>query len=188
MAENSVAVVGRGKTFFDGSTPDAAGGLHLEGTVHAFPDSDPDDSTVKRSNGNVVCILVRNKHSAAVLPGTVITWDSTRPHKTTGAPAGGAVGATICAGIVDDHLPSAGAAVDDLFWVIVRGRAKIAYAQGAIGHNDHCFSSGATAAGRVGKVTSPTVAQHLLRIGTGSETIADAGTGDIIVNMPIGPA
>ena len=189
MADTSVAPVARGKTFFDGGTVDAAGALHLEGTVHAFPDTDPDDATIKRSNGNVVCILVRNKHSAAVTPGQCITWDSTRPHKTTGAPAGGAVGVTICAGIVDDHLPSAGAPVDDLFWLIVRGRAKVE-AQGAIGHNDHVFASGATTAGRVGVIASGSVAltTALNQIGTGSETITSTNSGDIIVNMRIGPA
>ena len=165
----------------------AAGGLHLEGTVHAFPDTDPDDVVKRRSGGNCVCILVRNKHSGAVTPGQVVTWDSTRPHQSTGAPAGGAVGVTICAGVVDDHLPSAGAAVDDLYWLIVRGRAKVE-AQGAIGHNDNVFASGATAAGRAGAVASPTVAQHLNRIGTGSDTITSTNSGVIIVNMPIGPA
>ena len=189
MAENSVAPVKRGGTFFEGSTPDAAGGLHLEGLVHAFPDTDPDDQVKRRSGGNCVCILVRNKHSGAVTPGQVVTWNSTRPHKTTGAPAGGAVGTTICAGVVDDHLPAAGAAVDDLYWLIVRGRAKVE-AQGAIGHNDHVFSSGATEAGRAGVIASGSVAltTALNQIGTGSETITSTNSGDIIVNMRIGPA
>jgi len=189
MAENSVAPVARGETFFKGGTADAAGGLHLEGTVHAFPDTDPDDVVKRRSGGNCVCILVRNKHSAAVTPGQVVTWDSTRPHQTTGAPAGGAVGVTICAGVVDDHLPSAGAPVDDLYWLIVRGRAKVE-AQGSIGHNDHVFASGATTSGRAGVIASGSVSltTALNQIGTGSETISSTAKGDIIVNMRIGPA
>ena len=187
MAENSVAPVARGDTFFKGGTADAAGGLHLEGLVHVFPDSDPDDRLNRRSGGNVVCILVRNKHSGAVTPGQVVTWSSTRPHKTTGAPVGSLAG--ICAGVVDDHLPSAGAAVDDLYWLIVRGRAKIT-AQGSIGHNDHVFASGATTAGRAGVIASGSVAltTALNQIGTGSESIASTASGDIIVNMRIGPA
>ena len=190
MADTSVAPVARGATFFDGSTPDAAGALHLEGLVHAFPDTDPDDQVKRRSGGNVVCILVRNKHSAAVTPGQVITWSTTRPHKTTGGPAGGAVGATLCAGVVDDHLPAAGAAVDDLYWLIVRGRAKIE-CQASIGHNDYVFSSGATEAGRAGKILagSVTLITALNQIGTGSDTITTTGDkGVIIVNMRIGPA
>ena len=189
MAENSVAPVARGETFFKGGTADAAGALHLEGLVHAFPDTDPDDQVKRRSGGNVVCILVRNKHSAAVTPGQVVTWDSTRPHQTTGAPAGGAVGVTICAGVVDDHLPAAGAPVDDLYWLIVRGRAKVE-AQGAIGHNDHVFASGASTAGRAGVIASGSVSltTALNQIGTGSETVSSTAKGDIIVNMRIGPA
>ena len=189
MADTSVAPVARGETFFDGGTADAAGGLHLEGLVHSFPDTDPDDTTKRRSGGNVVCILVRNKHSGAVTPGQVVTWDSTRPHLSTGAPAGGAVGTSICAGVVDDHLPSAGAAVDDLYWLIVRGRAKIT-AQGSIGHNDHVFASGATTAGRAGVIASGSVAltTALNQIGTGSETLSSLASGDIIVTLSIGPA
>ena len=184
MAENSVAPVARGKTFFDGGTADAAGGLHLEGLVHVFPDSDPDDRLNRRSGGNVVCILVRNKHSGAVTPGQVVTWSSTRPHKTTGAPVGSLAG--ICAGVVDDHLPSAGAAVDDLYWLIIRGRAKIT-GHTAIGHNDYVFGSGTT--GRAQAIASPTVAQHLNMIGLGDETISGTGvSGDIVVSMQAGPA
>ena len=41
MAENSVAPVARGDSFFKGGTADAAGGIHLEGIVHVFPDTDP---------------------------------------------------------------------------------------------------------------------------------------------------
>ena len=183
MAENSVAPVARGDTFFKGGTADAAGGLHLEGLVHVFPDTDPDDATNRRSGGNTVCILVRNKHSGAVTPGQVVTWSSTRPHKTTGAPVGSLAG--LCAGVVDDHLPSAGAAVDDLYWLIVRGRAKVT-AQGTLDHNAHVFGSGTS--GRAQAIASPTVAQHINMIGTGSEDVTTGNSGDIIVNMPIGPA
>lgn len=122
MAENSVAPVARGKTFFDGGTADAAGALHLEGIVHVFPDTNPADATKRRSGGNVVAILVRNGTGSAVLPGRIYTWTAAKAGKTVGALAGADA---YCAGVADDHLPTAGAPANDLFWLIVRGNCNV---------------------------------------------------------------
>tara|TARA_R110000824_G_scaffold174823_3_gene353012 strand:- start:942 stop:1517 length:576 start_codon:yes stop_codon:yes gene_type:complete len=133
MAENSVAPVARGESFFKGGTADADGGKHLEGMVHHFPDTDPADTTKRRSGGNVVAILVRNGTGGAVLPGRVYTWTASKAGTTVGALAGADA---YVAGVADDHLPSAGAASNDLFWLIVKGNCHIlldaAVAAGAV--------------------------------------------------------
>ena len=122
MAENSVAPVARGETFFMGGTPDADGGKHLEGIVHHFPDTSPSDTTKRRSGGNVSAILVRNGTGGAVLPGRIYTWTATKDGTTVGALAGADA---YCAGVADDHLPTAGAASNDLFWLIVKGNCNV---------------------------------------------------------------
>ena len=122
MAENSVAPVARGESFFKGGTADAAGGVHLEGIVHVFPDTDPSDETKRRSGGNVVAILVRNGTGGAVLPGRIYTWTAGSEGRKVGALAGADA---YCAGVADDHLPTGGAASNDLFWLIVRGNCNV---------------------------------------------------------------
>ena len=122
MAENSVAPVARGESFFKGGTADAAGGVHLEGIVHVFPDTDPSDETKRRSGGNVTAILVRNGTGGAVLPGRVYTWTAGSEGKKVGALSGADA---YVAGIADDHLPTAGAASNDLFWLIVKGNCHV---------------------------------------------------------------
>ena len=184
MAENSVAPVERGGTFFEGGTPDADGGVHLEGLVHVFPDSDPDDRIKRRSGGNVVCILVRNTHSAAVTPGQVVTWEAAYFGKRTDAPCGTL--AERVAGVVDDHLPAAGAAVNDLYWLIVRGKADVVN-DGGIAADEMLFASGTTA-GRVIKVASPSGTQACRQIGTAIATVATATEGTVFIDVNGGPA
>ena len=122
MAENSVAPVARGESFFKGGTADSAGGVHLEGIVHHFPDTNPADTTKRRSGGNVVAILVRNGTGGAVLPGRVYTWTAGSEGTKVGALAGADA---YCAGVADDHLPTAGAPSNDIFWLIVKGNCNV---------------------------------------------------------------
>ena len=184
MAENSVAPVERGGTFFEGGTPDADGGGHLEGLVHAFPDTDPSDVVKRRSGGNVVCILVRNTHSAAVTPGQVVVWEAAYHGKRTDAPCS-VLGERV-AGVVDDHLPSAGAAVNDLYWLIVRGKADVIN-DGGISINSMLFASGTTA-GQVILVASPSGTQACRTIGTAITAVADDVKGTVHIDITGGPA
>jgi hypothetical protein len=184
MAENSVAPVARGDTFYKGGTADADGGIHLEGLVHVFPDTDPDDRLNRRSGGNVVCILVRNTHSAAVTPGQVVVWEAAYHGKRTDAPCGTL--AERVAGVVDDHLPTAGAAVNDLYWLIVRGSADVVN-DGGIAADSMLFASGTTA-GRVILVASPSGTQGCRTIGTGIATVATTVKGTVHIDIHGGPA
>ena len=183
MAENSVAPVARGDTFFKGGTADAAGGKHLQGLVHVFPNSDPDDTTKRRNGGNVICVLVRNTHTAAVLPGEVVIWKAAAHGTETGEPCGTL--AEHVAGVVDAHLPSAGAAVDDLYWLIIRGDAKVTN-DGGIAEDDIIFASGTTA-GRVIKLGTPSGTQACRQIGTAVATVAEDVAGVIHVNVSDSP-
>jgi hypothetical protein len=181
MAENSVAPVARGGTFFEGGTADAAGGLHLEGTVHAFPNTDPDDVVKRRNGGNVVCILVRNTHTAAVTPGQCVTWTAAKFGTETGAPIAALAGAV--AGIVDDHLPAAGAAVNDLYWLIVRGQAKVtitaAIASGDI--SEPLFGSATT--GQVN--TKATPAGYDFTNVVGRALAASGAAASVVINVDV---
>ena len=187
MAENSVAPVARGKTFFDGGTVDTSGGKHLEGTVHVFPTTDPDDTTNRRDGGNVTCILVRNSHSAALLPGIVVKW---KTDATSGSElvegrevVGGDIGLKArAAGVVDDHLPAAGVPVGDLFWLVVKGQCKCTV-DGAVAAGAIVLS--AAADGHVKSQTSLSNLEQLYAIGIngGHSTISDNGTGVINVNI-----
>ena len=183
MAENSVAPVARGDTFFKGGTVDVDGGKHLQGLVHVFPNSDPDDTTKRRNGGNVICVLVRNTHSGAVTPGQVVIWKAAAHGTETGAPA--STLAEHVAGVVDDHLPSAGAAVNDLYWLIIRGDAKVTN-DGGIAEDDILFASGTTA-GRVIKVAAPSGTQACRRIGTAVATVATATAGVVHINVSDSP-
>jgi hypothetical protein len=185
MAENSVAPIARGETFFAGGTADAAGAVHLEGLVHAFPDTDPADVVKRRSGGNVVCVLVRNTHSAAVLPGNVVVWKTLKFGKETGAPC--STLAERVAGVVDDHLPAAGCAINDLYWLIVRGPADVIADTGNIAEDNMVFASG-TNAGRAILIASPSGTQACRQLGTGIVAITAAATGTIFVDVNGGPA
>ena len=182
MADTSVAPVARGETFFQGSTPDADGGGHLEGLVHAFPDSDPDDVVKRRSGGNVVCILVRA--SVAVTPGQIVVWQAAYHGKRTAAAS--SVLAERVAGVVDDHLPAAGAAVNDLYWLIVRGSADVVN-DGGIAADSMLFASGTTA-GRTILVAAPSGTQACRTIGTGIATVATTVKGTVHIDIHGGPA
>jgi hypothetical protein len=181
MAENSVAPVERGGTFFEGGTADANGGGHLEGLIHAFPDTDPSDVVKRRSGGNVVCILVRA--SVAVTPGQVVVWQAAYHGKRTAAAS--SVLAERVAGVVDDHLPAAGVAVNDLYWLIVRGNADVIN-DGGIAADSMLFAS-ATTAGQVILVASPSGTQACRTIGTGIATVADDVKGTVHIDIAGGP-
>lgn len=186
MAENSVAPVARGGTFFEGGTPDAAGGLHLEGTVHAFPNTDPDDVVKRRNGGNVVCILVRNTHTAAVTPGQVVTWTAGKFGTETGAPVAALAGPV--AGIVDDHLPAAGVAVNDLYWLIVRGQAKVTITSAIAGGDISEPLFGSATAGQVNVKATPAGYDFTNVVGR-ALAASDAGTANVInVDVENSPA
>lgn len=107
-------------------TIDATGGGHLEGMEYDFEDLDFSvqlGAGAQRSGRRVRCRIVRNKSGGLLLPKKAV-----KPY--TAAAAKGdvfsetdgyaALGDPIL-GIVDEFLPAAGVAANELFWVVTRG-------------------------------------------------------------------
>jgi hypothetical protein len=155
----------RGKTFLTGSpdrTIDATMKVDLEGSIKHFDDVDPtvtSGAKMRRSNKRVVCMLVRNEmaNSAVVLPQRVVKWKSGQRNRQIDGYC--ALTNEACAGVVDEFLTSAGAALHDLFWITVQGPTLMlnALAANTIALDDllgalTAVTSGATTAGRVGVV------------------------------------
>lgn len=125
MPDRAVQPVARGKTFYGGETIDANNyaGVHLEGLKTVFPNTNPADRKNKRNSGDVLAILVRNVSTIALLPGMACTWKAGfRNRRVDGKSR---TTAQEVAGFVDDHLPSAGVPVGDLFWLIVEGECLL---------------------------------------------------------------
>ena len=122
---NVTGLPNRGKTFL-GSNPNrtiaASMKTDIEGTKCEFDDVDPTPTAgvrVKRSNRNVVCLLVRNEAAAALLPKRIVKWKSgQRGRQVDGYTC---ITNEAAAGVVDEFLTSAGVAVHDLFWIVVQG-------------------------------------------------------------------
>jgi hypothetical protein len=123
--DTNVNIVPRGKTFYNGNTIDSnnLGGVELEGMRHTFKDTDPANLAVKGNRGGagreVTAILVRNVSTIALVPGKAVTYAAGYRQRRVD----GYARLTACevAGVVDDHLPAAGVAVNDLFWLIIDG-------------------------------------------------------------------
>jgi hypothetical protein len=100
-----------------------AGTVQLEGTLREFDDDDS-AATVStgpktRSGGTQTCRLVRNVSGIALLPKRAVTWKAAYRNRRVDGYA--EVTACEVAGIVDEHLPSAGCPTNDLFWLVVDG-------------------------------------------------------------------
>ena len=183
MADNVVNLPPRGKTYLKGPnrTPGTTYGtsLALEGIRKVFKDVDyssTDSIKPPRSGGEVVCILVRNDSGTTLLPGRVCTWKSTYQGRRVDGYTRLDQGQPV-AGIVDEFLPAAGVADDDLFWLVVRGPAlvKKALNGNTLAKDDFVVAitaatSQATTAGRIMSIASTSDAtngasQVLNRIG-----------------------
>lgn len=127
-----------GKTWSSGqetaTSPDAYSGQStggpptgLEGTVASFNSVDvPENSGLQTllSGREMHAIAVRNTHSAAVLPGQIVLWEGAYRGRRTDALADDADAAHLVAGVVDPFVKEGGVAVNDLYWLIVKGPVR----------------------------------------------------------------
>lgn len=127
MADNvSGGLPKRGKTRFSG-TPDTITGqsIAIEGTEVSFRDdyTSGNDPRRIRSGRSITCRLVRNVSTVALLPGRLVVWKAGfRGLRVDGYSS--TTGQEV-AGVVDDQLPTAGVAVNDLFWLMRAGPALV---------------------------------------------------------------
>jgi hypothetical protein len=190
MADSVVTLPGRGKTYLKGPnrTPGSTYGVSvaIEGIRKVFKDVDyssTDSIKPPRSGGEVECILVRNTSGTTLLPGRVCVWASTYQGRRVDGYTSLDQGQPV-AGIVDEFLPTAGVADDDLFWLVVKGPALIKKALSAatLAKDDFVVAitaatSQATTAGRIMSIASTSNAtngcsQVLNRIGIAMSTSA----------------
>lgn len=115
--------IARGKTFYDGATIDTANydGVGLEGRVVAFADRDPSVSgtAAVRSGSFAVYLIVRNVSGVALPKGRLVAWASGYTGKRVDSIT--RTTAQAAAGVVDDHIGSAGVPNGDLFLLCVKG-------------------------------------------------------------------
>jgi len=107
-----------GQTLGVSSTDDGGGWV---GTVKQFPDVDPTTGQV-RSNRVKTCIAVRNTSGGALLPKRAVVFAA---GSFEAVDAYTTATDEIAAGVVDEHLASAGVAANDVFWVTVGGPTEI---------------------------------------------------------------
>lgn len=102
----------------------------LEGLVYEFEDLNWSDTGVKsaRSGKLVKCMIVRNTSGINLLPGRLARFAT-----TGGSPLAclarvdgyaGLVDAEAFAGVVDEWLPAAGVANNDLFYIVIQGPSR----------------------------------------------------------------
>lgn len=132
-------------------------GKNWVGVIKTFPDVNPVTGVV-RSNRVKTCVAVRNTSGAALLPKRVVTFDTTTAGLAgfTETKGYSAVTNEERVGVVDEYLPAAGVAANDVYWVTVDGPTEVAAALSgsdiAVGDRLAAITavtSGATTAGRV---------------------------------------
>jgi hypothetical protein len=174
-------LVARGSTFYGPTqtidTDDYAGVDH-EGIQALFKDVDPSDGTALRSGREVKAILVRNVTGGTLYKGAIVTWASTYIGKRVGGNC--CVAMEQVAGVVDEHLSSAGVRNGDLFWLTVEGptlalKSRVA-GDGVIVAGDPLFA--ATAANSTG-TTGATTGGKFFMTGTTFNLTADVTGGTI---------
>lgn len=153
----------RGRTFYDGLSIDSTnlGGVDQEGYEREFEDVNPTTGAIRTPN-RVRCRLMRNISGIAALPKRAVShhaganWGKRFDGYTD------VLADKLFAGVVDEHLPSAGCPVNDICWVVVYGPTLVltdlASLTSAINIGDAicagtAATSEATTAGRVVPVT-----------------------------------
>ena len=96
-------------------------GSTVVGVRKVFRDEDPKTGALK-SNRTVECIAVKNTSGSALLPGAVAKFkDAAILSEVDGL----ATTSTALMGIVDEYLPSAGVANNEVFWLVIRGPSTV---------------------------------------------------------------
>jgi hypothetical protein len=183
-----------------GATAEAAASTDLEqwvGKEWIFEDRDPTTLAI-RTNMYKRCRLVRNVSAGVLLPKRLVTLKRTAG-KNASEVDGYSFNWAEQAFPVDEFLPAAGVAVNDIFWIVIEGPALVltdlaAAANPVIGVHNWLVSltaasSGATTAGRVvagtfGGATTPLADQIMNRLGQAMTARTTANTNtDVLINM-----
>lgn len=137
----------------------ATDGANWVGAVKQFPDVDPNTGRV-RSNRVKTCVAVRNSSSIALAPKRVVAFDTVTAGLAAFTRVAGYAAATNeeRVGVVDEHLPATGVAVNDVFWVTVEGPTEVAVALSgadlAVGDRLAAILAAASTGNTAGRVTA----------------------------------
>jgi hypothetical protein len=185
----------RGKTYHAGTPTSIGRSVELEGTEVKFRDDVKSGSgpTSLRSGRFTTCKLVRNVSGFALAPKRLVSWAA----GYRGTRVDGYVAATAgeVAGVVDDRLPVAGAADDDLFYIMVKGPGLCVndLGTGASAISDGAFlvaltavTTGAVTAGRIASGNAATLGHIQNSIGRAMSATTSANTGaNVLVDLQI---
>ena len=162
------------------------------GAVKEFTDVDPTTGKV-RTNRRKVCIAVKNSSGAALLPKRLVTFSATAGKLFTEVDGYAAETNEERVGVVDEWLPAAGVANNEVFWVTVDGPTEVACALSgtdiAAGNRLAAITavtSGATTAGRVtpSPLSASTAGANNNGVGViGYATSAGATTGSAVLAL-----
>lgn len=129
---------GLGQTFFSlsstqtsvpndslyGIQSNAVYGDNWTGVVKEFVDANPITGQV-RTNRRKVCVAVKNTSAGVLLPKRIVAFNTAAGKAFTEVNGYSAVTNEERVGVVDEWLPSAGVAVNDIFWVTVNGPTEV---------------------------------------------------------------
>ena len=156
-----------GQTLGVSSTSDGTGWV---GAVKEFTDINPTTGVI-RSNRRKVCVAVRNTSGAALLPKKLVTFSG-----IDSADGQNTVAGNEFVGVVDEFLPAAGVAANDVFWVTIEGPTEVVADAAVTAGNavacDTAATAGAATAGRVVATTTNAI---------GRAVSAAAAAGDAIL-------
>lgn len=156
-----------GQTLGVSSTSDGTGWV---GAVKEFTDINPTTGVI-RSNRRKVCVAVRNTSGAALLPKKLVTFSGIGSADGQNTVAGNEF-----VGVVDEFLPAAGVAANDVFWVTIEGPTEVVADAAVTAGNavacDTAATAGAATAGRVVATTTNAI---------GRAISAAAAAGDAIL-------
>lgn len=159
-----------GETLGVSSTDD---GKQWVGAVKVFPDVNPNTGVV-RSGRVKKCVAVRNASTVALLPKRVVALKSGSFTEVDGYAA---VGNNEYVGVVDEHLPSGGVAVNDVFWITVDGPTEVSAALSgtdiAAGNRLAAITAAASTSTTAGRVTPSSVAAATT--GAGNDSLGVIG-------------
>jgi hypothetical protein len=171
---------------YHGIQSSAAYGDNFTGAVKEFTDVNPITGQV-RTNRRKVCVAVKNTSAGVLLPKRIVTFSTAAGKLFSEVNGYSRVTNEERVGVVDEFLPAAGVANDEVFWVTVEGPTEVAVGLSGtdIAAGDRlcaitAATSGATTAGRVtpSALTAGTANQGNNGIGViGYATSVGATTG-----------
>ena len=158
-----------------GIQSNAAYGDQWLGAVKEFTDVNPANGQV-RTNRRKVCVCVKNTSTVVLLPKRIVAFNTAAGKMFTEVNGYSAVTNEERVGVVDEWLPSAGVAINDIFWVTVNGPTEVVAALSGTAITAGARLAAITAAASTGTTAGRATPSSLVGATTGGN---DNGRGVI---------